>query len=94
MANAPLLNPIRIRLVEHVPFPLWDAEDFLGDDFTQLSEWLGLSRPTYEALASLQATYEALGSTNTLPDDLITQRELARAALVADLQGSYEVVVE
>lgn len=60
MADTPPVNPIRLRPIDHINFPLWDAEDHLGDDFEWLHAALGLRRTTYDELARWQAEFERL----------------------------------
>jgi hypothetical protein len=82
-------GPIRLRLVEHVPFPLWDREEFLGDDFAELHAWLGITRATYDRLAGLQRDFEAAHQHLT-PELAATARSLADQ-LAAELNGRFEV---
>lgn len=87
MITDELINPIRIRLVEQMPFPLWDGEDFLGEDFDELSAWLGISRSTYDALADLQRAFdEREPGEIILPAELAERRELVRTVLEAELR--------
>jgi hypothetical protein len=94
--DQPLVGPIRLRPIQHIEFPLWDAEDNLGDDFDSLNESLGLSRDAYEQIALWQHSFEHLvasGSAATDADwDLHFQQGAAlRGMLAAELSPRFEV---
>lgn len=46
--------PLRLRALPHTAFPLWDAEEYLGDDVDWLHRHLGLSHETYGLLLAWQ----------------------------------------
>jgi hypothetical protein len=98
--GASIHNPLRLRAVEYVEFPLWDAEEWLGDDFDWLHENLGLSWPSYEALTAWQAQFDELstdsGAASELEERKAEHRETGAqlaARLSAELAPRFEVVL-
>lgn len=47
-------GPIRIRQIENMEFPLWDSDEYLGDDYPWFERTLSLSSALYERLANWQ----------------------------------------
>jgi hypothetical protein len=93
--DAEIRGPIRLRLIEHVGFPLWDREDFLGDDYDELHAWLGLTRASYDALWAWQRQFDALepGDRRALAA-LRAPGEQLRARLTAEFGGRWDVELE
>lgn len=89
-----IVGPLRVRAVEHVGFPLWDAEQWLGDAYEWLEQHLGLSRKSYDALARWQAELEEVAEVG--PRERAEHRrageELA-ARLDAELAPRFRVVL-
>ena len=96
--DAPLRGPIRLRPIQHIEFPLWDAEGWLGDDFDWLHETLGLAQGTYLALARWQSDFERQAdfprAGGAARDAFVRRGHELCERLRRDLSPRFEVVLE
>ena len=93
--GAEIRGPLRLRLIEHIGFPLWDSHDFLGDDFDELHAWLGLTRESYDALWAWQRAFDAVAPRDrTALAGLKAPGEALRARLEDELGDRWAVELE